>query len=52
MATTRLTAPNGSSVSVDSAKVEELTRRGFTPESSGSSSTKTASKKSSSKSSK
>lgn len=32
MSNTRLSAPNGVSVSVDSSKVEELQRRGFTAE--------------------
>lgn len=30
MATTKLTAPNGATVSVDSKRVENLLRRGFT----------------------
>lgn len=30
MATTKLTAPNGATVSVDSGRVENLLRRGFT----------------------
>ena len=47
MATSRLTAPNGTAVSVDSAKVDELTRRGFTAE--GGSSSKTATKKAAAK---
>jgi len=47
MATTRLTAPNGVTVTVDNSKVDGLLSRGFTKET-----TKTAKKSSSSKSSK
>lgn len=50
MAATKLTAPNGATVSVDSGRVDNLLRRGFTKPSEPAKST--AKKSSSSKSSK
>lgn len=52
MAATKLTAPNGATVSVDSSRVDNLLRHGFTKADSKSESKSTTKKSSSSKSSK